>query len=287
MTGALAPGSMQAQCNPEQLAAGLRRLNRAPEGHSGYRLLHKPSRQFPLAAGGVSSSGCGRGGQHRAALQAVAAPDASTDSAAQQPQWERLEALYTSDQFPVSAPRPWRLGLPSPAESSALQQLLRPVGGLLHLAVQLEESPQKLQQDQEERRKRQDYYANVGDAIRTLREETPLLFWRDLTCEQDVFFAWTGMGRHWFAALTAYPAFPFASCEYLTASAYRLQTTSTGRMWCSKIHAMLCAARRTTSASSRWEPAQHCLDRRCHHVSSQTFHLDMGGIVWPTLHPPV
>jgi hypothetical protein len=118
-------------------------------------------------------------------------PDASTDSAAQQPQWERLEALYTSDQFPVSAPSPWRLGLPSPAESSALQQLLRPVGGLLQLAVQLEESPQKLKQDQEERRKRQDYYANVGDAIRTLREETPLLFWRDLTYDiyrDDVVF---------------------------------------------------------------------------------------------------
>jgi hypothetical protein len=192
MTGAMAPGSMQAQCNPEQMAAGLRRLNRATEGHSGHRLQHKPSRQFPLAAGGVSSSGCRRGGQHRASLQAVTVPDASTDSAAQQPQWERLEALYTSDQFPVSAPSPWRLGLPSPAESSALQQLLRPVGGLLHLAVQLEESPQKLQQDQEERRKRQDYYANVGDAIRTLREETPLLFWRDLTCEQGVSFALAG-----------------------------------------------------------------------------------------------
>jgi hypothetical protein len=186
MTGAVAPGSMQAHCSPEQMAAGLRRLNRAPEGHSGHRLRPQPSRQFPLAAGGVSSSGCGRGGQYRASLHAVTVPDASTDSAAQQPQWERLEALYTSDQFPVSAPSPWRLGLPSPAESSALQQLLRPVGGLLHLAVQLEESPQKLQQDQEERRKRQDYYANVGDAIRTLREETPLLFWRDLTCEQGV-----------------------------------------------------------------------------------------------------
>lgn len=192
MTGAVAPGSMQAHCSPEQMAAGLRRLNRAPEGHSGHRLRHQPSRQFPLAAGGVSTSGCGRGGHHRTCLQAVTVPGASTDPAAQQPQWERLEALYTSDQFPVSAPSPWRLGLPSPAESSALQQLLRPVGGLLHLAVQLEESPQKLQQDQEERRKRQDYYANVGDAIRTLREETPLLFWRDLTCEQDVVYTRAG-----------------------------------------------------------------------------------------------
>lgn len=31
-----------------------------------------------------------------------------------------------------------------------------------------------------------DYYANVGDAIRTLREEVPLLFVKDLTCEWRV-----------------------------------------------------------------------------------------------------
>lgn len=115
----------------------------------------------------------------------MTAPDASTSSAAERPQWERLEALFTSDHFPMSAPSPWRPGLPSAADSSALQQLLRPIGGLLHLAVQLEESPSKLKQEEEERRKRQDYYANVGDAIRTLREETPLLFWRDLTCEHS------------------------------------------------------------------------------------------------------
>lgn len=31
--------------------------------------------------------------------------------------------------------------------------------------------------------KSSDYYANVGDAIRTLREDIPLLFRQDLNCE--------------------------------------------------------------------------------------------------------
>ncbi len=99
-----------------------------------------------------------------------------------QPVWQQLERLYASDHFPLSAPGPWRAGLPAAIDSGTLQYLLRPVGGLLQLAVKLEESPSSLKQQEEERRKRQDYYANVGDAIRTLREEIPLLFWHDLTC---------------------------------------------------------------------------------------------------------
>ena len=38
-------------------------------------------------------------------------------------------------------------------------------------------------EDPQNRQRRDDFYANVGDAIRTLREETPLLFQQELTCE--------------------------------------------------------------------------------------------------------
>lgn len=37
--------------------------------------------------------------------------------------------------------------------------------------------------DPDSKRKKDNFYANVGDAIRTLREETPFLFQRDLTCK--------------------------------------------------------------------------------------------------------
>jgi hypothetical protein len=50
--------------------------------------------------------------------------------------------------------------------------------------VQLDDPATK----QQARQKHDDYYANVGDAIRTLREETPTLFQKDLTCEDcDLF----------------------------------------------------------------------------------------------------
>lgn len=44
-------------------------------------------------------------------------------------------------------------------------------------SLQVDEPPQRNQQ------KHQDYYANVGDAIRTLREDIPLLFVKDLNYE--------------------------------------------------------------------------------------------------------
>jgi hypothetical protein len=45
-------------------------------------------------------------------------------------------------------------------------------------AVQLNEPPQ-----QRDKQKHADYYANVGDAIRTLRDDIPLLFAKELNCE--------------------------------------------------------------------------------------------------------
>lgn len=183
MTCLQAFGSLQPHCHPESAAARLRPASGAAAGPSSARLQHCCGRQNAPAAGALSSTSSGRAAQHVSTVAAVMSSDCSTAAPAEQPAWERLEALYTSDHYPLVAPGLLRPGLPLHVDSRALQQLLRPVGGLLHLAVQLEEKPpSQLQREDEERRKRQDYYANVGDAIRTLREETPLLFWRDLTC---------------------------------------------------------------------------------------------------------
>ena len=89
-----------------------------------------------------------------------------------------LEALYQSDTEPVSCL--WQSPLAFGYAGS--DALLRPE--LLRMAVmEKNESPASAKQAEEERRKRQDYYANVGDAIRTLREEIPRIFVQDLTCE--------------------------------------------------------------------------------------------------------
>ena len=53
------------------------------------------------------------------------------------------------------------------------------------LPVQLCEPPpdsSKLK-DPDSKQKQQEYYANLGDAIRVLREETPYLFQQDLSCK--------------------------------------------------------------------------------------------------------
>lgn len=66
------------------------------------------------------------------------------------------------------------------AEEAPPPQLLTQPGaapGQL-FSVQLDE-PQQAESEQ----KHKDYYANVGDCIRTLREDIPMLFARDLNCE--------------------------------------------------------------------------------------------------------
>lgn len=115
-------------------------------------------------------------------LYAVAMPLAERKAAASREEValprHHLEALYQSDTEPASClwQSPLAFGY---ADSDAL---LRPE--LLRMAVmEKNESPASAKQAEEERRKRQDYYANVGDAIRTLREEIPRIFVQDLTCE--------------------------------------------------------------------------------------------------------
>ena len=56
------------------------------------------------------------------------------------------------------------------------------------LQVRLDD-PLESVKEKEERRRLQDYYANVGDAIRTLRDEIPRLFAQDLTCAFSIHFA--------------------------------------------------------------------------------------------------
>lgn len=85
--------------------------------------------------------------------------------------WQTLEALYSqADSTPA-----WSSSADRDSQASPSQE------APTCFSVQLNDPPQSLQ-EKEERRKLQDYYANVGDAIRTLREEIPRLFIGELTC---------------------------------------------------------------------------------------------------------
>ena len=81
--------------------------------------------------------------------------------------WQTLEALFVQQDTPA-----WHSDLDQHSNSQRAQT---------QLSVQLNNAPESLK-EKEERRKRQDFYANVGDAIRTLREDIPRLFMRDLAC---------------------------------------------------------------------------------------------------------
>ena len=113
----------------------------------------------------------------------VRRPAPSVDSPEPRPQdssrdiREQLEHLYQLD---VPAPPLWYS--PSLVQEVAKYGLL---GKTTSLPVQLCEPPPEASQlkDPDSKRDRDNFYANVGDAIRTLREETPLLFQRDLTCK--------------------------------------------------------------------------------------------------------
>lgn len=94
--------------------------------------------------------------------------------------------------------RQWRplLGhAPQAAEAAAAERVQGSVPAALlppaaatsdhRLGVQLNEPPQREQEEeQDEEQRDKDFFANVGDAIRTLREDYPLLFMKDLNCER-------------------------------------------------------------------------------------------------------
>lgn len=89
----------------------------------------------------------------------------------------RLEQLYQLDA--PSNPLWYSSGLVQQVAKYAL------LGKPIQLPVQLCEPPRESSKlkDADSKRKKDDFYANVGSAIRTLREETPLLFQQDLTCK--------------------------------------------------------------------------------------------------------
>ena len=68
------------------------------------------------------------------------------------------------------------------------------------LGVQLNEPPPRQQQSGDEEQRDKDFFANVGDAIRTLRDDYPLLFAKDLDC------AWVARLRRCRAAGRMLPA---------------------------------------------------------------------------------
>lgn len=83
----------------------------------------------------------------------------------------------------VDLRRPLHPAQPSDASFRLLPSDATPAGVGRHrsLHVQLNEPPQ--QRDSDDQKKPPDYYANVGDAIRTLRDDIPLLFKKELDCE--------------------------------------------------------------------------------------------------------
>ena len=109
--------------------------------------------------------------RRRPVLAALQAPEAATGEEGAASTSGRLE----------EARRPARAGRRQPARAVAWHRST--AGNLVSFRhdgsnVQVDE---RQQQDEEQRRR--DFYANVGDAIRTLREDIPLLFHKDLNCE--------------------------------------------------------------------------------------------------------
>ncbi len=138
-----------APCHSEQSVPASARCHGASIGPSSSRLQARHRAQR-------------RGGALPVSAQ-VAEPSASSR--------QLLEALFVAD----SRDAPW-LSTSLAWHRSITDQ------AVTQLAVRLDDPPDAVK-EREERRKRQEFYANVGDAIRTLREEIPLLFVQDFTCE--------------------------------------------------------------------------------------------------------
>lgn len=95
-----------------------------------------------------------------------------------------LEVLYRTDSCPAACQQL----APQLLSSSSVEFAQRQPS--VQMAVmqkekerEQNESPSSKLEAAEAKLKQQDYYANVGDAIRTLREEVPLLFIVPLSCE--------------------------------------------------------------------------------------------------------
>jgi hypothetical protein len=109
------------------------------------------------------------------------------------------------------------------------------------LGVQLNEPPQREQEqeEQDEDQRDKDFFANVGDAIRTLREDYPLLFAKDLNCERLPLLPGRpallpGRPAAWLPAFTPCHLFSISKHARLPPPPFPLQTPSTATTWCSR-----------------------------------------------------
>lgn len=91
---------------------------------------------------------------------------------------KQLEQLYQLEQPQSSAWYPSSLVQEAARRGVCLEQ-----AGFV--PVQFCEPPPESSQlkDPDSKKRQQEYYANLGDAIRVLRDETPYLFQQDLTCK--------------------------------------------------------------------------------------------------------
>jgi hypothetical protein len=92
-------------------------------------------------------------------------PQASEQAVGTSLPWQT--ALRQASPFEVAGPFPWAGG------PTLIQRTEEYV-----FSVQVDEKPTPPSSQ-----KRPDFYANVGDAIRTLREDIPILFAKDLDCK--------------------------------------------------------------------------------------------------------
>ena len=144
----------------------------------------------------------------------------------------RLEQMYEAGLQTVD-------GVDAPSRLHNLQQLYS-VWNQSH-AVQLKSAPPRNPKKNESGgQKDGDFYANVGNAIRTLRVEIPMLFQEDFTCE------FSPPTQHASSLLSLIAAMTTGedeiNCAVEDASIdlkmLFLQMTSTGRTLCSGTHGM-------------------------------------------------
>lgn len=132
-------------------------------GRCAARLATRPQ-QFPVQFTALDAS-------HSAQFDAAAA-------ARDMPIRHHLEVLYRTDSCPAACQRL----APQMLSYSSLESVQRRIPSVQMAVMEKEqekeqnESPSSKLEAAEAKLKQQDYYANVGDAIRTLREEVPLLF---------------------------------------------------------------------------------------------------------------
>lgn len=129
-----------------------------------------------------------------------------------------------------------------------------PVGLLPILHVQVDQKPPSSNKNNQNHNTERspDYFANVGDAIRTLREDIPALFDRELNCKWACnvlpILAHPPAGA--LHGLIVEPCMCHADTMCTTTTRSLAQTPSIVTTWCSRTRETRSRASRTTSSSS-------------------------------------